>query len=101
MLMIRLLEATEHLLDNETFSPYLDNNPYVKKWLKERISETKVKKWSLTDSTKPTTKVYSLLYPKQNSNYKKFDCGPKRAGIDFASIRSLSDDFKNLLNSDF
>ena len=99
--MIRLLEATEHLLDNETFSPYLDRNAFVKKWLKERISETKVKKWSLTDSTKPTSKVYSLLYPKQNSNYKKFDCGPKRAGIDFASIRSLSDDFKNLLNSDF
>lgn len=101
MLMIRLLEATEHLLENETFSPYLDRNTFVKKWLKERISETKVKKWSLTDKTKPTSKVYSLLYPKQHGNYKKFDCGPRRAGIDFASIRSVSDDFKNLLKSDF
>ena len=80
---------------------YLDRNDFVKKWLKERISETKVKKWSLTDKAKPTSKVYSLLYPKKNSNYKKFDCGPKRAGIDFASIRSVSDDFQNLLNSDF
>ena len=73
----------------------------MKKWLKERISETKVKKWSLTDNTKPNTKVFSLLYPKQNSNYKKFDCGPKRAGIDFASIRSVNDNFKNLLNSGY
>ena len=101
MLMIRLLEATEHLLDNEKFSPYLDNNPYVKKWLKDRISETKVNKWSLSDNTKPNTKVFSLLYPKQNSNYKKFDCGPKRAGIKFAFIRSIKKDFKNLLNSAF
>ena len=101
MLMIRLLEATEHLLDNEKFSPFLDNNPYVKKWLKDRISETKVNKWSLSDSTKPNTKVFSLLYPKQNSNYKKFDCGPKRAGINFAFIRSIKKDFKNLLNSEF
>ena len=41
--MIRLLQAMEHLLDNETFSPFLDNNLYVKEWLKERISETKEK----------------------------------------------------------
>ena len=72
MLMIRLLQAMEHLLENDKFSPYLNNNPYVKKWLKERISETKVDKWSLSDNTKPNTKVFSLLYPKQNSNYKKF-----------------------------
>ena len=89
MLMIRLLQATEHLLDNEKFSPYLDNNPYVKKWLKERISETKVKKWSLSDNINLILKYLVFFILNKIVNYKKFDCGPKRAGIDFAFIRSV------------
>ena len=74
-------------MDNEKFSPYLDNNPYVKKWLKDRISETKVDKWSLSDNTKPNTKVFSLLYPKQNSNYKNLIVDQKEQAL----ILHLSD----------
>ena len=33
--------------------------------------------------------------------YKKFDCGPKRAGIDFASIRSFDEKHRHLLSSKF
>ena len=100
LLLIRLLQTMEHLIDNETFSPYLDNNVYVKEWLKARISETKIKKWNLEDNIQ-NTKVYSLLYPAYDTQYKKFDCGPKRAGIDFAAVRSVDDNFRLLLSSKF
>ena len=100
LLLIRLLQTMEHLIDNETFSPYLDSNVYVKEWLKERISETKIKKWNLEDNIQ-NTKVYSLLYPAYDTQYKKFDCGPKRAGIDFAAVRSVGDNFRLLLSSKF
>ena len=100
LLLIRLLQTMEHLIDNETFSPYLDSNVYVKEWLKARISETKIKKWNLEDNIQ-NTKVYSLLYPAYDTQYKKFDCGPKRAGIDFAAVRSVGDNFRLLLSSKF
>ena len=100
LLLIRLLQTMEHLIDNETFSPYLDSNVYVKKWLKARISETKIKKWNLEDNIQ-NTKVYSLLYPAYDTQYKKFDCGPKRAGINFAAVRSVGDNFRLLLSSKF
>ena len=100
LLLIRLLQTMEHLIDNETFSPYLDSNVYVKEWLKARISETKIKKWNLEDNIQ-NTKVYSLLYPAYDTQYKKFDCGPKRAGIDFAAVRSVDDNFRLLLSSKF
>ena len=100
LLLIRLLQTMEHLIDNETFSPYLDSNVYVKEWLKARISETNIKKWNLEDNIQ-NTKVYSLLYPAYDTQYKKFDCGPKRAGIDFAAVRSVGDNFRLLLSSKF
>ena len=100
LLLIRLLQTMEHLIDNETFSPYLDSNVYVKEWLKARISETKIKKWNLEDNIQ-NTKVYSLLYPAYDTQYKKFDCGQKRAGIDFAAVRSVGDNFRLLLSSKF
>ncbi len=99
LLMIRLLQAMQHILDNENSSKYLKQNDYVKNWLKDRIVEVNPK-WNLQNSSMPNTKTFSLISNNSN-NHRTFQCGGKRAEIDFFKVRSLDDTILKVLKSDF
>ena len=86
--MTRLLQAMEHLLENKNSSRYLMKNAYVQKWLKDRITEAN-QKWSLENTSIQNTKIFSFVSNDNDKDYRTFQCGGKRAGIDFKKVRSL------------
>ena len=101
LLMIRLLQAMEHLLENEDSSPQLMKNSYAKKWLQERINEANSLNWNLKDNSIPNTKIFS--YPRSYAigKSRKFQCGPKRAGIDLKKITLMNEKISLSLPSEF
>ena len=101
LLMIRLLQAMQHLLDNKRASPQLTKNSYAQNWLKNRIDETLTKRWNLKDSSIPNTKIFSYTATDGGRKHRKFQCGSKRAGIDFKKIRSMNNKISISLPSDF
>ena len=60
LLMIRLLQAMEHILENKNSSRHLKDNTYVQNWLSERIAEVNPK-WNLNNGSIPNTKIYSFV----------------------------------------
>ena len=88
LLMIRLLQAMEHVLENKKSSRYLMKNAYVQSWLKDRINEAN-QKWSLENTSIQNTKIFSFVSNDIDKDYRTFQCGGKRAGINFLEARSL------------
>jgi len=101
LLMIRLLQAMQHLLENKRASPQLMKNSYAQNWLKDRIDETLTKNWNLKNSSIPNTKIFSYTATDGGRKHRKFQCGSKRAGIDFKKIRSMNKKISISLPSDF
>ena len=89
LLMIRLLQAMEHVLENKNSSRYLMYNAYVQNWLKDRINEAN-QKWSLENTSIQNTKIFSFVSNDNDKDYRTFQCGGKRAEINFAEARSLN-----------
>lgn len=100
LLMVRLLQAMEHILENKSSSRHLKENTYVQNWLSDRISEAK-SKWNLNNDSIPNTKIYSFASNDNDKNYKTFQCGGKRAGIDFVKVRSVDRQLLEALPSGF
>ena len=88
LLMIRLLQAMEHVLENKNSSRYLMYNAYVQNWLKDRINEAN-QKWSLENTPIQKTKIFSFVSNDNDKDYRTFQCGGKRAEINFVEARSL------------
>ena len=88
LLMIRLLQAMEHVLENKNSSRYLMKNAYVQSWLKDRINEAN-QKWSLENTSIQNTKIFSFVSNDFDKDYRTFQCGGKRAEINFVEARSL------------
>ena len=89
LLMIRLLQAMQHLLDNKRASPQLMRNSFAQNWLKDRIDETLTKNWNLKDSSFPNTKIFSYTAIDGRRKFRLFQCGTKRAGIDLKKIKLI------------
>ena len=100
LLMIRLLQAMEHILENKNSSRNLKDNTYVQNWLGERIAEVDPK-WNLNNGSIPNTKIYSFIPNDNDKNYKTFQCGGKRAGIDFVKVRYVDKQLHDALPSGF
>ena len=100
LLMIRLLQAMEHILENKNSSRHLKDNAYVQNWLSERIAEVNPK-WNLNNGSIPNTKIYSFVSNDSDKNYKTFQCGGKRAGIDFVKVRYVDKQLHDALPSGF
>ena len=100
LLMIRLLQAMEHILENKNSSRNLKNNTYVQNWLGERIAEVDPK-WNLNNGSIPNTKIYSFISNDNDKDYKTFQCGVKRAGIDFVRVRYVDKQLHDALTSGF
>ena len=100
LLMTRLLQAMEHILENKNSSRHLKDNNYVQNWLRDRISESK-SKWNLNNGLIPNTKIYSFVSNDNDKNYKTFQCGVKRAGIDFVKVRYVDKKLHDALPSGF
>ena len=100
LLMIRLLQAMEHILENKNSSRHLKDNTYVQNWLGERIAEVNPK-WNLNNGSIPNTKIYSFVSNDSDKNYKTFQCGGKRAGIDFVKVRYVDKQLHDALPSGF
>ena len=100
LLMIRLLQAMEHILENKNSSRHLKDNTYVQNWLGERIAEVNPK-WNLNNGSIPNTKIYSFVSNDNDKNYKTFQCGGKRAGIDFVKVRYVDKQLHDALPSGF
>ena len=100
LLMIRLLQAMEHILENKNSSRHLKDNTYVQNWLGERIAEVDPK-WNLNNGSIPNTKIYSFVSNDNDKNYKTFQCGGKRAGIDFVKVRYVDKQLHDALPSVF
>jgi hypothetical protein len=100
LLMTRLLQAMEHILENKNSSRHLKDNNYVQNWLRDRISESK-SKWNLNNGLIPNTKIYSYVSNDNDKNYKTFQCGAKRAGIDFVKVRYVDKKLHDALPSGF
>ena len=100
LLMIRLLQAMEHILENKNSSRPLKDNTYVQNWLNERIAEVNPK-WNLNNGSMPNTKIYSFVSNDNDKNYKTFQCGGKRAGIDFVKVRYVDKHLHDSLPSGF
>ena len=69
-------------------------------WLKERIAEVN-QKWNLNNGSIPNTKIYSFVSNDNDKNYKTFQCGGKRAGIDFVKVRYVDKQLNDALPSGF
>ena len=100
LLMTRLLQAMEHILENKNSSRHLKDNNYVQNWLRDRISESK-SKWNLNNGLIPNTKIYSFVSNDNDKNYKTFQCGVKRAVIDFVKVRYVDKKLHDALTSGF
>ena len=100
LLMIRLLQSMQHLLDNKKASPQLMKNSYVQEWLQGRINEANNLNWNLSNGSIPNTKIFSYTSVNQSDKYRMFRCGPKRAGIDFEGNRSIDKDISVSLSSE-
>ncbi|MFL2813219.1 MAG: DUF1800 family protein [Candidatus Puniceispirillales bacterium] len=100
LLMTRLLQSMEHILENKNSSRHLKDNIYVQNWLRDRISESK-SKWNLNNGLIPNTKIYSFASNDNDKNYKTFQCGAKRAGIDFVKVRYVDKKLHDALPSGF
>tara|TARA_Y100001968_G_C19441586_1_gene762854 strand:- start:794 stop:3619 length:2826 start_codon:yes stop_codon:yes gene_type:complete len=92
LLMIRLLQSMQHLLDNKKASPQLMKNLYAQEWLQGRINEANRLNWNLSNGSIPNTKVYSFTSVDKSEKFKMFRCGPQRAGIGFEGNRSVDKD---------
>ena len=90
LLMIRLLQALQHIIENENSSMLLIKNPYAQNWLKERIKQIPII-WNLEDPSIPNTKIFSYISNDNDKNFKTFQCGGKRAEIDFVEVRSVDE----------
>ena len=99
LLMIRLLQSLQHLLDNNKASPQLMKNSYVQEWLQGRINEANSLNWNLNDNSIPNTKIFSYTSADKSEKYRMFRCGPKRAGIDFEGNRSIDEDISVSISS--
>ena len=105
LLMIRLLQSMQHLLDNKKASPQLMKNPYVQEWLQGRINEANSLNWNLSNGSIPNTKIFSYILSIYTSiyereKYRMFRCGPERAGIDFEGNRFIDEDISVSLSSE-
>ena len=101
LLMVRLLQSMEHLLNYPKASKKLKRNSYFQNWLKERIIETKSKKWSIKNSNHPNTKIFSFASIHAGGEKRKFLCGPQKAGINLSNQRLLDNHIINSLPSNF
>ena len=100
LLMIRLLQAMEHVLENKNSSNYLMKNAFVQNWLKDRINEAN-QKWSLENTSTQNTKIFSFVSNDNDKDYRTFQCGGKRAEINFVEARSLKKASIKDLSSDY
>ena len=100
LLMIRLLQAMEHVLENKNSSKYLMYNAYVQNWLKDRINEAN-QKWNLENTSIQNTKIFSFVSNDNDKDYRTFQCGGKRAEINFVEGRSLKKASIKDLSSDY
>ena len=69
--------------------------------VERRIKETNTKQWNLKDNSIPNTKIFSYTSKVKNSKYRNFQCGAKKAGIDFKKIRSINEKISISLPSEF
>ena len=86
LLVKRLLQAMDHVLQNTDRQPFLHQNLYVQKWLQERVNEVKEKKLKSSSGFYDTTKVFSFPggayqtggFFQQGDGINVFNCSAKR-----------------------
>ena len=90
LLIKRLLQSMEHVLQYANRQPQLYQNLYAQKWLQERVNEVKEKKLKSSSGFYDTTKVFSFPggayqtggFFQQGDGINVFNCSAKRFKFD-------------------
>ncbi len=89
LLVKRLLQAMDHVLQNANRQPQLYKNIYAQKWLRERVNEVKENKLKSSNGFYNTTKVFSFPsgyqiggFFQKGDKVNVFNCSAKRFGFD-------------------